>query len=127
MSASQTSALPPQPTERIYVADSGVASLESSVLYAGSAQSTRGGLSRFGAFAAPLAVAAMFFGGAPLIDRRIYAGSTSTTSDAQQMAWLIGTDWSFSEAYVTDAEIEALNQLYRLSAPEGMFLSLPDA
>lgn len=97
------------------------------VSQSGSAQSARSAVSRFAAFATPLAAAAMFFGGMPAVDRRIFAGSTTVTADAQQMVWVLGTEWDFTQAYVADAEIEALNQLYRLSSPEGMFLSLPDA
>lgn len=127
MTGSQTSMVALQPAERIYVSQRGVGAANDEVQYSGSAQSKRNGISRFGAFAAPLAAAAMLFGGVPAVDRRIFAGSTSLTAHAQEMVWLLGTEWAFTQTYVTDVEMEALNDLYHFSAPEGIFLSLPDA
>jgi len=90
--------------------------------------STRLGISKFGAFAAPFAVAAAVAAPAPpSVHRRILSLGEGTVSNICAIDWNAYDSLEYSEAYVTEDEIDALNRLYMLSPVEGFSLELPDA
>jgi hypothetical protein len=98
----------------------------------GEASSTSGSgrlrISSFGAFAAPFALMAAFAAPAPpSIYRRTFSGGQGIVSRAIELDWRSHDAWEYSEAHVSQHEIDALNRLYRLSPSEGFSLELPDA
>lgn len=95
------------------------------------------GLSRFGAFAAPIAVLASFAAPAPLASfavpappalvRRIFSSGEASSSAIRRLRWDFNEEWRPTEVMISQAEIAALNHLYSLTLPESFSLDLPDA
>jgi hypothetical protein len=114
--------------EDIYVLSSG-ASADADPPYTESATRSRGvGISRFGSFAAPFAVAAALFAPAPPTTcRRVFFSGEASGSGAIDLYWDLDDVWTYSQARTTQAEIDELNALYVLSPRGGFSLELPDA
>ena len=83
-------------------------------------------ISKFGTIAAPFALMAAMFAPAPGY-RRVYSQGGVSSSAVIDLVWDLEADWKPSRASTTQAEIDELNQLFRMSPPEGIVLELPDA
>jgi hypothetical protein len=79
---------------------------------------------RFGAFAAPIAVVVSLFAPAPpAVFRRTSAGSATNTIDVQ---WQLDDVWIYTEARITQAEIDSLNALLDINMSEDRSFGLTD-
>lgn len=88
----------------------------------------RRAMSRFGAFAAPLAVAAALFAPVPpQVVRRTHLGSDLSSSRVIDVAWNVDDELILHSVKTSQAEIDELNRLYEITPAEGLWIAFPDA
>lgn len=89
---------------------------------------TRSGLSRFGVFLTPVAVAAALFAPTlPPIVRRTYSSGAGSGTEMQFLNWDVDDSLAIYSAWASRDEIAELNRLFDLSPSEGFWLEFPDA
>ncbi len=88
----------------------------------------RAGLSRFGAFAAPIAVAAALFApvGPPVV-RRTYSSGEGSRTQVLDAAWELDEALVVQTVRTAQSEIDELNRLFAISPSEGFWIEFPDA
>lgn len=73
----------------------------------------------------PYGAAATLAAFEPAAGRSRYSARTVSRSQVRAVAWMVD-DFVYTQGEITKKEIEALNRLFMLDAPEGFRLDLPD-
>ncbi len=83
-------------------------------------------LNRFSAFAASWAIGAAGSSAAGLpARRRVYSEAETSATPYLLTAWMVA-DFSYSEEWITQQQVDALNALLALPAAEGFSVEFPD-
>lgn len=91
-------------------------------------QSAKAGVTRFGAFVVPIALAAAIFAPvAPPVVRRTFSSGDGSRTHVLDAGWNFDDVLSVQAAWTAQSEIDELNRLFAMSPPEGFWIGFPDA